>query len=202
MMYAMIATRPDIAYGVDLVSRFMSFPSRDDWQAVKWLLRYLNGSSKLGLVYGKAKNDQVKIKSFCDANFAADLDKRRSLTGYVFTFGGNVVSWKSTLQYIVVLSTMEAEYVALTEAIKQGIRLKGITNELGISGNLVKLFCDSQSAISLSKNTIFHERTKHIDVKLDFVRDIISHGVIKVEKISTLVNPADVLTKAILVSKF
>ena len=184
MMYDMIATRPNIAYGVGLVSRFMSCPSKDHWQAVKWLLRYLNGSSKLGLVYGKAKNDQVKIKSFCDANFAADLDKRRSLTSYVFTLGGNVVSWKSTLQHIVALSTTEAEYVALTETIKEGIWLKGITNELGISGNLVKLFCDSQSSIHLSKNTTFHERTKHIDVRLHFVRDIISCGVIKVEKIS------------------
>ena len=88
MMYAMIATRSDIGYGIGLVSRFMSCPSRDHWQAVKWLLRNLNGSSKLGLVYGKAESDQVEIKGFCDT----DLDKRRSLTGFVFTLGGNVVS--------------------------------------------------------------------------------------------------------------
>ena len=126
----------------------------------------------LGLVYGKAENNQVDIKGFCDADFATDLDKRRSLIGYVFTIGGNVVSWKSTLQHIVALSTTDAEYVALTEAIKEGIWLKGITHELGINGNLVKLFCDSQSAIHLSKNTMFHERTKHIDVRLHFVREM------------------------------
>ena len=103
---------------------------------MKWLLSYLNGSSRLGLVYGKAENDQVKIKGFCDA----DLDKRRSLTGYVSTLGGNVVSWKSTLQHIVALSTIVAEYVTLTKAIKEAIRLKGITNELDINSNLVKLF--------------------------------------------------------------
>ena len=88
------------------------------------------------------------------------------------------------------LSTTEVEYVALTEVIKEGIWLKGITHELGINGNSVKLFCDSQSAIHLSKNTMFHERTKHIDVRLHFIRDIISQGVIKVGKISTLVNSA------------
>ena len=93
------------------------------------------------------------------------------------------------------LSTTDVEYVALTEAIKEGIWLKGITNELGISVNLVKLFSDSQSAIHLSKNTVFHERMKHIDVRLHFVRYIISCGVIKVEKIYTLVNPTDMLKK-------
>ena len=70
----------------------MSCPSRDHWQVMKWLLRYLNGSSRLGLVYGKAESNQVDIKGFCDADFAADLDKRRSLTDYAFTIGGNVVS--------------------------------------------------------------------------------------------------------------
>ena len=100
------------------------------------------------------------------------------------------------------MSTTESEYVALTEAIKEAIWLRGITNELGIMCSTVKLFCDSQSAIHLSKNSMFHERSKHIDVRLHFVRDIISQGIIKVEKISTLTNPADMLTKAIPVGKF
>ena len=93
MMYSMIATRLDIAYGMGLVSRFMSCSSKDHSQVVKWLLRYLNGSSRLGLVYVKAKSNQVDIKGFC----AADLDKRISLTGYIFAIRGNFVSWKSTL---------------------------------------------------------------------------------------------------------
>ena len=88
----MIATRPDIIYGVGLVSRFMSCPSKDHWHAVKWLLRYLKGSSRLGLSYSKTKMEQVEIRSYCDADFAADLDKRRSLTGYCFTLGGNLIS--------------------------------------------------------------------------------------------------------------
>ena len=127
---------------------------------------------------------------------------RRSLIGYVFTLGGNLISWKSTLQHIIALSTTEAEYVSLTEDIKEAMWLKGITNELGLTGRLVKLYCDSQSAIHLSKNTMFHERTKHIDVRLHFARDIISHGIINVEKISTLINPADMITKAIPIGKF
>ena len=143
------------------------------------------------------------MKGYCDADFAADLDRRRSLTGYCFTIGRNLISWKSSLQqHIVALSTIEVKYVALTEAIKEAIWLRGITNELGIMCSSMKLFCDSQNAIHLSKNSMFHKRTKHIDVRLHFVRDIISQRVIKVEKISTLTNPADMLTKAIPVGKF
>ena len=164
LMYAMIATRPNIAYGVGLVSRFMNFPSKELWQVVKWLLRYLKGSGKLGLVYCKPENDQIELKGYCDVDFAAELDRKRSLTGYVFFIGGNVISWKSSLQHIVALSTNEAEYVGLT-----AIWLKGIINELKIECCSMKLYCNSQSAIHLSKNSMFHERTKHIDVRLHFV---------------------------------
>ena len=86
MMYAMIATRPDIAYGVCLVSRFMSCPSKDHWHVVKWLLRYLNGSSRLELIYRRTKLNQIdEIKGYFDADYASDLDRRRSLIGYAFT---------------------------------------------------------------------------------------------------------------------
>ena len=100
------------------------------------------------------------------------------------------------------LSTIEAEYVALTETMKEAIWLQGITNELGLGKHVPKVLCDSQSAIHLSKNSVFHEKTKYIDVRLHFVRDIISKEQIKVEKISTEINPADMLTKPIPVVKF
>ncbi|XP_052181870.1 secreted RxLR effector protein 161-like [Diospyros lotus] len=121
LMYAMISTRPDIAYGVSLVSRFMCNPSKEHWSAVKWVLRYLKGSVNKGLVFGSNAENSSSIKGFCDSDFAADLDKRRSLSGYVFTLGGNLISWKANLQHIVALSTTEAEYVALTEAMKEAI---------------------------------------------------------------------------------
>lgn len=125
LMYAMIGTRPDIAYGVSLVSRFMSKPSKEHWSAVKWILRYLQGSVNKGLVYSSNPRESICIKGYCDSDFAADLDKRRSLTGYAFTLGGNLASWKSNLQHIVALSTIESEYIALTEAIKEAIWLQG-----------------------------------------------------------------------------
>lgn len=108
IMYSMVSTRPDIAYGLGLVSRFMSKPSREHWQAVKWLLRYLKGSAKLKLMYSGNEQSTCDVVGYCDSDYAADLDKRRSLSGYVFTVGRNVVSWKSSLQHVVALSTTEA----------------------------------------------------------------------------------------------
>lgn len=112
IMYAMIGSRPDLAYGLGLVSRFMSKPGEIHWEAVKWLLRYITGSLGVHLVYTKDKD--FLVQGFCDSDYAADLDKRRSTSGYVFTVGGNVVSWKSCLQPVVALSTTEAEFIALT----------------------------------------------------------------------------------------
>lgn len=130
------------------------------------------------------------------------MDKRRSLTGYVFTLSGSVISWKATLQSVVALSTTEAEYMAITEAVKEAIWLQGLVSDLGLDQKKTLVFCDSQSAIHLTKNQMFHERTKHIDVRHHFIRDIVSKGVVDVKKVSTHDNPADMMTKAVPTNKF
>jgi len=202
LMYGMISTRPDIAYGVSLVSRFMSKPGKTHWEAAKWLVRYIKGASDLSLVYTSNQSSHCKVQGYCDSDYAGDLDKRRSLSGYVFTVGENTVSWKASLQHVVALSTTEAEYISLTEAVKEGLWLKCFMSELGYDQDCAEIYCDSQSAIHLSKNTMYHERTKHIDVRLHFIRDIIAEWVIKVKKICTDVNPADILTKVVPIDKF
>ncbi|XP_073154150.1 secreted RxLR effector protein 161-like [Henckelia pumila] len=199
IMYLMVSTRPNISYVLGLVSRFMSKPSREHWQAVNLLFRYLKGPSNLKLVYSNHSAETCEVKGYCD--YASDLDKRRSISGYVFTVGGNIVSWKSSLQNVVALSTTEAEYISLTEAVKEGLWIKGFVFELGFDQKMVTIFYDSQSAIHLSKNYVFHERTKHIDVRLHFLRDIITQGVVNIQKIDTLVNPTDMMTKVIPVNK-
>uniref|UniRef100_A0A3Q7GI83 Reverse transcriptase Ty1/copia-type domain-containing protein n=1 Tax=Solanum lycopersicum TaxID=4081 RepID=A0A3Q7GI83_SOLLC len=125
LMYAMVCTRPDSAHAVSVVSRFMGQPGREHWQAVKRIFRYLRGTSDVGLIYGG--DTQCLVTGYSDSDYAGDVDTRRSMTGYVFTLGGSVVSWKATLQPTVTLSTTEAEYMALTEAAKEGIWLKGLT---------------------------------------------------------------------------
>ena len=199
MMYAMVCTRPDISHVVSVVSRYMACPGKSHWNAVKWILRYLRGTSDACLEFGRSSSSLV---GYVDSDYAGDLDKRRSLTGYVFTLGGSAVSWKASLQPVVALSTTEAEYIAVTEVIKEGIWLRGLLGELSSCSDKMDILCDSQSAIYLTKDQMFHERTKHIDIKYHFVRDVISRGDISVKKISTHENPADMLTKPLPRIKF
>ena len=130
LMYAMVCTRPDLAHAVNVVSRFMGQPGKEHWTAVKRIFRYLKGTSDVGLIYG-CDNPRL-VTCYSDSDYAGDVDSRRSMTGYVFTLDGSVVSWKATLQSTVTLSTTEAEYMALTEAAKEGIWLRGLVNDLGL----------------------------------------------------------------------
>ncbi|GKV31442.1 hypothetical protein SLEP1_g40128 [Rubroshorea leprosula] len=139
---------------------------------------------------------------FVDSDFAGDLDKRRSTTRYVFTLSGCAISWKATLQSTVALSTTEAEYMAITEVVKEALWLKGLVSDLEVEQNEMMMFCDSQSAIHLTKNTMYHKRTKHIQVRYHFVWEVISNGDVLVEKISTDENPADMMTKQVSGIKF
>ncbi|KAH9668238.1 hypothetical protein KPL70_021339 [Citrus sinensis] len=202
LMYAMVLTRPDIAHAVSVISRYMASPGMEHWKAVKWVLRYLNGTLKKGLVYGRTRENEDSLWGYVDSDYAGDLDRRRSLTGYVFMLNGCVVNWKSALQRVVALSTTEAEYTAATEAVKEALWLRGLISELGKMQRTVSIFCDSSSAIHLCKNPAHHEKTKHIDIKLHFIRHEVSRGDVKMVKIHTDVNPADILTKAVPVAKF
>ena len=139
---------------------------------------------------------------YVDSDYGADLDRRRSLTSYVFTVGSCAVSWWATLQSVVALSTTEAEYMAVSKACKELIWLKGLYDELCGVNSCINLYCDIQSTIYLTKDQIFKERTKHINIKYHFVRDVIEEGELKVCKISTHDNPADILTKLVSVAKF
>ncbi|XP_074309422.1 secreted RxLR effector protein 161-like [Silene latifolia] len=130
LMYAMVCTRPDLAQSVSVVSRFMGDPGKEHWQAVKRIFRYLKGTSDVGLIYGGDR--ECLVSGYSVSDYAGDVDSRRSMTGYVFTLGGSVVSWKATLWPTVTLSTTEVEYMALTAATKEGIWLKGLVSDLGL----------------------------------------------------------------------
>lgn len=199
IMYAMVGTRPDLAYVVGVISRFMSRPIKEHWQAVKWALRYIKSSVDTRLSF-KSKGDFV-VRGYCDSDYGGDRDHAKSTTGMVFTAGGNPVSWRSSLQKVVALSTTEAEYIALSEAVKEGVWLKRFAEELGFPQDSVEIYCDSQSAIALSKNAVFHERTKHMATKFHFIRDLIKVGEVQVLKIATANNPADIFTKVLSVYK-
>lgn len=120
----------------------------------------------------------------------------------MFTLFGTAVSWKSCLQHVVALSTTEAEFLAVTETVKEGMWLKGLIAEFGIIQICVELKCDNQSAIHLVKHAVFHERSKHLDVRLHFVRDLVDKRMLQVQKVHTDLNAADFPTKAVGSAKF
>ncbi|GJZ22328.1 retrotransposon protein, putative, ty1-copia subclass [Tanacetum coccineum] len=197
LMYLMVCTRPDIAYAVSVVSRYLANPGKNHWEAVKWILKYLRGTVNVGLVYGTHHGNHVDVTGFVDSDYAKDPDKGRSITGYAFLVQRCVVSWKATLQHVVALSTTEAEYMALTEAVKEAIWLRGLLEELGVELNTVAVNCDNQGAIHLSRNHVFHERTKHINVRYHFIREVLEAKTVEVLKVGTEHNAADALTKVV-----
>ena len=172
----------------------MNTPSKENWKIVQWILRYLRGITSHALCFGGI---YIVLQGYVDADMVGDKDSRRSTTGYVFTVGGTAVSWISKLQQVVALSTTEAEYVAATEASKEMIWLQRFMEELGKKQENSRLYSDSQSAIHLEKNSVFHSRTKHIELKYHFIRSVLDEEMLKLEKIHTSQNPTDMLTKGV-----
>ena len=113
------------------------------------------------MYYGRG---ELSIKGFVDSDYAGCVDTRRSTTSWIYTFAGSAISWRSVLQDCTSISTTEAEYVAASEACKEAIWLSRLVGEFGLEQKIPVLHCDSQSAIALAKNPVFHARTKHIDV--------------------------------------
>ncbi|KAH9782976.1 hypothetical protein KPL71_009140 [Citrus sinensis] len=181
------------------VSRYMANPGGEHWIAMKRILRYIRGTSDVALCYG---GSEFTVRGYVDSDFAGDLDKRKSTTGYVFTLAGATVSWVSKLQTVVALSTTEAEYMAATQACKEAIWIQRLLEELGHKQEKISVFCDSQSALHIARNPVFHSRTKHIGVQYHFVREVVEDGSVDLQKIHTKENLADVLTKPINTDKF
>ena len=129
LMYAMVCTRPDLAHAVGLVSRFMSNPGKEHWNAVKWIMRYLRGTSKMRLCFGSS--NKPVLMGYTDSDMAGDLDTRKSTSGYLITLSGGAVAWQSRLQRCIALSTTEAEFIAMTEACKELLWMKTFIQELG-----------------------------------------------------------------------
>ena len=120
----MVCTRPNLSQAVSMVSRYMHDPGRSHWEAVKWILRYINGTIDIDLVFKNYVTGKQEYIGYVDSDCAGDLNKRRSTTGYVFTLSQAPASCRSTLQSTVTLSTTEVEYIAMTEAMKEEFGFK------------------------------------------------------------------------------
>jgi hypothetical protein len=194
LMYASVATRPDITAAVSTLSQFLENPGEAHWQAAKRVFRYLSGTRDLALTYGR---DRHNLLGFTDAD-GSSQEHRRAISGHAFLIDGGAVSWSSKKQELVTLSTAEAEYVAATHAAKEAIWLRRLTGALSIPNKKgTTLFCDNQAAIHLAKTDNYHARTKHIDTRYHFVRDVEARGEISLAYCPTDDMTADILTKAL-----
>ncbi|MCO5593233.1 hypothetical protein L7F22_047240 [Adiantum nelumboides] len=140
---------------------------------------------------------ELSVKGYVDSDYAGCVDNRKSTTGWIYTFAGFAISWRSILQDCTSIFTTEAEYVALSEACKEAIWLARLVKDLGLEQCLPVLHCDSQSAIALAKNPMFHSRPKHIDVRYHFNRECLANKNLDLVKIPTSENTADALTKSL-----
>eukprot|EP00253_Pinus_taeda_P021799 PITA_21799 len=202
LMYAMVYTRPNIAHVVGVLSRFMSKPGKEHWTTVKQAFRYLRGTSDYGLFYqGRPGLDRVlDIRGFVDADWARDLDQRRSTSGHVFNLFGGAVSWMKTIYSGTI--NYRGRIHGATHASKEAIWLQRLCSSMGLVQGAIRIDCDSQSAIFLAKNPAYHSKTKHIDVQYHFVRDMIEDKKVLLVKVDTLKNTADALTKSVSSEKF
>ncbi|XP_048491166.1 uncharacterized mitochondrial protein AtMg00810-like [Beta vulgaris subsp. vulgaris] len=194
-------SRPDIAYAVSVISRFMQKPMKRHLEAVRRILRYVKGTIDYGILYRNDK--EFEVVGYCDADYAGDLDTRRSTTGYVFNLGSAAVSWCSKRQPTVSLSSTEAEYRAAAMATQECVWLTQLLKDLHQPIDRgIKLACDNQSAIRLAENPVFHARTKHVEVHYHFVREKVLRGEIELEQVNTEDQVADIFTKGLGGPKF
>ncbi|WZZ64845.1 hypothetical protein YC2023_076215 [Brassica napus] len=188
-------TRPDICFAVNQVSQHMQVPKEHHWRMVERILMYLNGSPDQGVWMGC--NGSTEVVGYCDADWAGDRADRRSTTGYSTFIGGNLVTWKSKKQKVVSCSSAEAEYRAMLKLTNELVWIKGILKHLEIDqATPMTMHCDNQAAIHIASNSVFHERTKHIEVDCHKVRQMIILGIILPCYTRSEDQLADVFTKA------
>ena len=188
-------TRPDISYAVHFVSRFMSAPCSSHYAAVLRILRYLKGTIYHGLHY--SSNSSLELRACSDSDWAGNPIDRRSITGYCFFLGDSLISWKSKRQTVVSRSSSEAEYRALADTTAELLWLQRLLQGLRVPSSPTKIYCDSQSAIQIAHNDVFHERTKHIEIDYHFTRHHLQEGSLQLCSIGTLDQPADIFTKSL-----
>jgi len=189
-------TRPDILYGVGLISRYIETPDQSQLNAAKRILRYIKGTINEGMFYTSSTN--FNLTSYSDSDWGRNLDERKSTTGFVFFMGDTSFTWSSKKQSIVTLSSCEVEYVAANSAVCHLICLRNLLKFLGFpQESPTKLYIDNRSAIALAKNPVYYERSKHIDTRHHFIREHVKNK--EVELISCKINDqvVDIFTKQI-----
>jgi hypothetical protein len=173
LMYAAVATRPDLSFAVSTLSQFLENPGEAHWEAMKWVFCYLAGMKGHALTY---RGEREELTGYTDAD-GSSQDHQQAILGHTFFVDGGAISWSSCKQELVTLSTAEAEYVAATHAVKEGIWLRQLISELfSPISNPTPLYCDNQAALTLATTDNFHAQTKHIDIRYHFIQHEVDLG--------------------------
>jgi hypothetical protein len=205
LMWLAGQTRPDIAFPVGVLARFMSDPGQAHWESMKRVLRYVRGTTDARLVYkahgGRQGEEQAAVsvlEAYSDADWASDVDGRRSTTGYMVMLNGNLVAWSSKKQPTVALSTAEAEYMGMSAATEELLWVRQFLGELGIPvGRPMVLRTDNQAAQTIANGEVSTQRTKHIDIRHHFVREQAAAKELEIKWVPTQEQLADLLTKSL-----
>ncbi len=166
----MTITRPDLSYAVGVVSQFMQTPRKPHLDAVRRILRYIKHTLQCGIFY--ETKSQLQVHGYTDVDWAGNVLDRRSTNGFMFSFGSGVISWSNKKQPTVALSSIEAEYRGAAIAACEVVWLQKLFSDLGQSVDAhVVIYCDNISSILLANNSVYHARTKHIEVHYHFIRE-------------------------------
>ena len=183
--------------------QFCENPGKPHWKGIKRILKYLASTRTHGLCYSGKNTNPDTIVAFSDADYAGDVDTRRSTSWFVFILNGAAVTWSSRRQNCVALSTMESEYIAASEASREVVWLRRLLDQIGIRQEIPTILnCDNKSAIALSHNPEHHTRSKHIDVRLHYIREQVTNEIVKINHVSSKIQLADILTKPLEETRF
>ena len=200
LMYCVVGTRVDLSMSVHSVCRFMASPAIEHYYAVDCIFRYLASNYNYSLLF---KGIDLDLVGYCDADWAEDINDRKSVSGFVFVLGGTPVVWGTQKQSCVALSTQEAEYIAISVACRELVWLRYLLSELRVLDDRPSvIYSDNRAAIALAHDPIQHKRNKHIDIKYHYIRDLIYKKYIQLDWISGSEMLADFLTKAVGYNKF
>ena len=194
LIHAMNYTRPNIAFAVSVLSRYMQSPRTPHWKAAKHVLRYLRGSTNCGIEF----SGKGEFFGAVDSDWGMDIDTNRSTTGYTFMFAGGPISWKSKCQKVVSDSSTEAELRAAVDAVKECKWLRDVLSDLAeLNEGPTRMFEDNQGLLKITENTQALDRCRHISRKASALRESIQHRIISLEYIASEKNPADIFTKSV-----
>ncbi|GJR06447.1 retrovirus-related pol polyprotein from transposon TNT 1-94 [Tanacetum coccineum] len=186
-------SRPDIMFSVCLCARFQEAPKTSHLEAVKRIFRYIKGTTHLGLWYLKGTGIETIV--YADSDHAGDYVDRKSTSGICTFVGCCLTSWFSKKQTALAISTTKAEYVSARKACQKALWMKQALIDYDVRLDDVPIMCDNKGTIDLSKNPVQHSRTKHIEIRHHFLRDNVQKGHVSIEKVPSVDNIADILTK-------